>query len=319
MISTNEKTGPGCRPFRSQTRYQTAKFDTNRIGRKPFEIKGQRARPWLKITAGQRFNELGRLVAYRREYGLAMGPASGWAIVLANLSECLGVTSDCQTVDELRRRLRLPALDPDVVAPACKPADGKLLNQAYVGALLEVTSVEREDLRLLRIEAYDEPAADRRRRLDRERKRRVRRTMERQNIRGADNRRRTASPALRALRSSSSFRLPAAQEPHPIWESISEKEKGREAPRQARPTAGRAARSAAEGLHADPSTQTNLDAIEQREELDNEQSRPSSPAGDTRRNLAGTLAFARHGLGFPGLPERQGSRGENDRIFISGR
>lgn len=287
MISTNEKTGAGCSPFRSQTHHQNASFDTKRISRKPFGIKGQRARYWLKITAAQRYNELGRLIEYRHMHGLDMGPASGWALVLANLCECLGVTSDCQTVGELCRRLRLPAIDPDIIAPACMPAEGRLLDQAYVGALVEVTACERQDLRLLRIEAYDECAADRRRRLDRERKRRVRRTYTGEKVCNADNRRRTASPALRALRSTSSLRLPLPQEPHRLWGSFSEKEKSRAAQQQAGPTEGRAARSAAEGAYAAPQAQ--------RTELGEVRRDGRSPSSDKARPVLSVQGRAMEG------------------------
>ncbi|GEM_PF-4807090 len=230
MSTEKEKTGEGCRPFRSGSDHQISQSDTKKITRNGWFRKGYRSRYWLKITAGQRFNEIARLVTYRQRFGLAMGDATAWAVVLANLIECLGTTADVQTVGELCRRIGLPSLDPDVVAPVCKPAEGKLLSQAYVGALLEVTALERQDCGLLRIEACDEPAADRRRRLDRERKRRVRRTIEGNKIREADRRQVTASPRLRRLRSSISACLPSSLEPHPFFESLSgKKDQGRTA------------------------------------------------------------------------------------------
>lgn len=215
MITGNEKAGRGGNPNQlGNTVY------TKRISRDRREINGKRDYASekyrrLKMTAGQRFNELARLVTYRRQHGLDIGPVTGWALVLSNLTECLGSTADCYSVDKIRRRLRLPAINLDIIAACCYPAEGRLMPQATVGDLLEVTSCERKDCRLLRIEACDESQADRKRRLARERqqrRRRVTRTIEKKNSE-RDIRRRTASPALRALTSSSSIRLPLRQEP----------------------------------------------------------------------------------------------------------
>lgn len=235
MTLTNEKAGRGCHPIRPGNTYH----NTKTIARDRREINGKRDLASekyrrLKMTAGQRFNELARLVTYRRRYALDLGPATGWALVLSNLIECLGATADCYSVDQIRRRLRLPAIDLDIIAACCSPAEGRLMPQATVGDLLEVTSLERQDCRLLRIEACDEPQADRKRRLARERQQRRRRvtlTVKRKCC-GRDTRRRAASPALRALRSSSAVRLPSQQEPQRLSFPAGEKTV-RDAPRQA--------------------------------------------------------------------------------------
>ncbi len=238
MTQTNEKAGRGCHPIRpDNSLHDTKTISSNRRG-----INGKRdlvseKYRRLKMTAGQRFNELARLVAYRRRYGLDLGSATGWALVLSNLTECLGVTADCYAVDQIRRRLRLPAIDFDVIAACCSPAEGRLMPQQTVGELLEVSSCERQDCRLLRIEACDEPQADRKRRLARERQQRrrhVTRTIRRKDC-GRDTRRRAAWPALRALHSSSAVGLPARQEPQPLSFPVGEKAV-RDAPRQASET-----------------------------------------------------------------------------------
>lgn len=218
MTQTNEKAGRGCHPIRPGNTYH----NTKTIARDRREINGKRDLASekyrrLKMTAGQRFNELARLVTYRRQYGLDLGPATGWALVLSNLVECLGTTADCYSVDQIRRRLRLPAIDLDIIAACCSPAEGRLMPQATVGDLLEVSSCERQDCCLLRIEACDEPQVDRKRRLARERQQRRRRvtlTVKRKCC-GRDTRRRAASPALRALLTSSAVRLTLRQEPKP--------------------------------------------------------------------------------------------------------
>lgn len=186
------------------------------------------------MEGGQRFNELARLIAYRRQHDLDIGPATGWALVLCNLVECLGTTADAHSVDQIRRRLRLPAIDLDIIAACCSPAGGRLMPQQTVGELLEVTACERQDCRLLRTEACDEPQADRKRRLARERQQRRRRvtlTIKRKNSE-RDSRRRTASPALRALQSSIAVRLLFRQEPQRPFFPYGEKTV-MDAPRQA--------------------------------------------------------------------------------------
>ena len=64
----------------------------------------------------------------------------------------------------------------DVVADAVKHhaarAWGKpqLFSPAHVGSLLEMTSVERAEAGIEKIDAFDEPSAERKRRMDKERK-----------------------------------------------------------------------------------------------------------------------------------------------------
>lgn len=230
----NEKAGRGGNPIRPDIKlHDTKKIASER--REINEIRDYASEKFrrLKMTAGQRYNELARLINYRFVHGLDIGPVTGWALVLGNLVECFGTTADCFSVDRLRRRLRLPAIDADVVSACCYPAEGRLMPQATVGALLEVTACERQDCRLLRIEACDEPKADRKRRLARlrqQRRRSVTRTLKDSKTE-RDTRRRVASPALRAFRSSSSIRLPSRHEPQRL--SFPSGEKVRGAQRQA--------------------------------------------------------------------------------------
>lgn len=159
------------------------------------------------VAAGQRFNELARLLAYRRRHGLALGPIIGWAFVLVDLVAAFGGQVDVQTVGDMARRIGGLDLDLDIVAGIASSKRLHMLDAAQTAAFLEVTSVEREDCGLCRIDAWDEPATERRRRLarDRQKRRRVTRTFKKDNLCGGDRARRVvASPRLRRLRSSSS-------------------------------------------------------------------------------------------------------------------
>ncbi|WP_202306166.1 hypothetical protein [Mesorhizobium sp. L-8-10] len=134
---------------------------------------------WSTVTVMQRKNELARLVQYRLHNGLDAGPPIGWAAVLANLSATLGDEVTVDSVADLCRRIGLPEIDAAIVAGLARDPEKarrvwtkyELLDAASTGALIEMTSVEREELEIKRIDAWDETADDRRRRLTRERKR----------------------------------------------------------------------------------------------------------------------------------------------------
>lgn len=141
---------------------------------------GPKRKTWREVMAGQRFNELARLSAYRHCHGLALGSSNAWARVLVNLALALAGAADVEIVSTIARNVRAPKLDLDLVAALCALSFRGLMPAAVVGDELEVTSCERADCCLVRIDAVDECQADRRRRLDRERKARsrcVRRTL----------------------------------------------------------------------------------------------------------------------------------------------
>ncbi len=188
---------------------------------------------WRYVVARQRCNELARLALYRLENGLDLGPPVAWALVLANLAVCLGQASDVTAIAALCRRLQLPQLDEDISAAACHNAGTELMKAAHAGALLQVTTVERDDCRLLRIDAWDESADDRQRRLARERQRRRRSvtvTIERR-LCARDTVRKSGAGlrrfASRLAKGRSSTALPSRQEPR-RFPFFPEKEKGQE-------------------------------------------------------------------------------------------
>jgi hypothetical protein len=137
----------------------------------------RKALTWPQVIAWQRYNELGRLTAYRHKHGLDMGPPIGWASVLANLSAALGDEVTITSLSDLCRRLNLPEIDPDIVAGIARDVEKarrvwntyELLPAAAVGALIQLTAPEREECSIKRIDAWEESSADRKRRLTRER------------------------------------------------------------------------------------------------------------------------------------------------------
>lgn len=171
----------------------------------------------LRLHAGIRFNDLGRLVAYRRRHALNIGSEFSWAVVLANLSEALGTTADVFAVHDLARRLGLPEIDADIAAAACRSGDGLLLSAVVVGEFLEVSSCERTDARLRNVEAVDECAEDRKRRIARDRQRRRRAVTRPYQNRKRDTVRKTGGGsrcfASRLAKGRTSTALASRQEP----------------------------------------------------------------------------------------------------------
>lgn len=214
----NEKTGRGGNPIRPySTSLNTKKIASDR--REINEIRDYASRKFylLRLHAGIRHNDLGRLVSYRRRYGLEIGTEAGWAAVIANLAECSGVTADAYSINQFARRLGLPPIDYDIAAAACRSANGLIMPAVVAGKLLDVSSTERTAAIIRSLEAVDEPAEERKRRLDRVRQQKRRAVTRHKIIKERDTRRRTAAPALRALHSSSAFRLPSRQEPQPTF------------------------------------------------------------------------------------------------------
>lgn len=214
MIHTNQQAGRGCHPIRpDNSLHDTKTISSNRRGiNGKRDIASEKYR-LLKLHAGIRYNDLGRLASYRRRQGLELGTEAAWAAVLANLTECFGATADAYSINALARRLGLPAIDYDVAAAACRSADGVIMPAFVAGKLLQVLSCERTAAVIRSLEAIDEPADARKRRLNRARQQKRRAVTRHKIITARDTRRRTASPALRALQSSIAVRLPLRQEP----------------------------------------------------------------------------------------------------------
>lgn len=129
-----------------------------------------------EMNARQRMRDLERLATYRRQHGPALGEPVAWAQVVANLVRVEHNTITADLVNERVQRLGLPALAPVIVAVAVREIGAKawgqykLYSAAEAGTLLAVTTIERAMAQIVKLDAIDEPAADRRRRLDRERK-----------------------------------------------------------------------------------------------------------------------------------------------------
>lgn len=127
----------------------------------------------------QRLNSLSKISKYRREHGLELGQDGDWSIAIANVVAAMGQEVTVLSVAALRARLGLPEIDAERLSSQI--ADVELMRRvsfgyplrtpAQIGALLGVSSVEREEARVIDIDAVDENATQRRQRLDRERRR----------------------------------------------------------------------------------------------------------------------------------------------------
>lgn len=244
MSLSNEKSGWGGHPNRTDrhSAFNTKRISSDRREIKAFRVDREAERlRLLRLHAGIRFNDLGRLIAYRRRYGLNVGSEFSWAVVLANLSEALGTTADVYAIHDLGRRLGLPEIDPDIAAAACRSGDGLLLSAVVVGEFLEVSSCERTDARLRNIEAVDESAVDRKRRIARERQRRRRHVTRPNNGGKRDTGRKTGGGsrrfASRLAKGRASTSLPSLQEPQPFSFFPHGESKGRTTARPLRPKA----------------------------------------------------------------------------------
>lgn len=138
--------------------------------------RGRKPEPWL-MNAHQRRRELVTLARYRVENGLGLGLDAGWAHVIGNTLRVIeGQVTEQRVVDEATL-YGLPPMSQATIEDVVRQLAGrywagpKLYSPAHAGSLLSLTSVEREESGVQKLEAIDEPADDRRRRLDRDRKR----------------------------------------------------------------------------------------------------------------------------------------------------
>jgi hypothetical protein len=223
MTFSNEKVGGRWRaaPTSISTAAGTKKlpFDRRKIKAFRYDREAERL-SLLRLHAGIRYNDLGRLIYYRRRHSLSIGPEHGWAAVLANVVECLGQTVDVHAINEFGRRLGLPQIDADIAASACRSAGGILMSAVVAGEFLEVTSCERTDAKIRGLEAVDESAHERKRRISRERQRRRRAVTRPYKNRERDTARKSGAGlrrfASRLAKGRSSTALPSRQEPRPF-------------------------------------------------------------------------------------------------------
>lgn len=128
------------------------------------------------MNAYQRRTELQRLAQYRHRNNLAMGSDAGWANAVGNMCRVLNGHLTVEMLEEEWGAYGVPALAPEVVADAVKHLAGRawglptLYAPAHVGSLLDLTSAERDEAGIVKIDACDETGDERRRRLDKERK-----------------------------------------------------------------------------------------------------------------------------------------------------
>lgn len=147
-------------------------------------LHGRAAMPANERKTRQRRNSLSRLAHLRLAQGLALGEAAAWALAIANTIGGLGREVTGQAIAEMARSFGLPDLEPGVAEAIAQDAETarrlwgagrhQLLTAQMVGSLLAVTAAEREEAGLRDIGAVDETSAERRRRLDRERKKAAR-------------------------------------------------------------------------------------------------------------------------------------------------
>lgn len=128
------------------------------------------------MNARQRMRDLERLASRRRRKGPSLGPEQAWAYVVGNL---VRVEENQITADLINSRVKalgLPPLPSVIVSVVVREigqkvwGSYKLYSPAEAGAMLGLTTAERTDAGIVKMDAIDEPAHARRRRLDRERK-----------------------------------------------------------------------------------------------------------------------------------------------------
>ncbi len=126
----------------------------------------------------QRIRSLTRLTQYRRAGGLHPGEEAGWIFVLANLVGVMERRVSSAAMLDMAATIGLPALELASVAAIAgdiTAARGrKILPAHQCGALVSLTAAERVDCNILDIDAVDEDATSRRRRLAKERQARLR-------------------------------------------------------------------------------------------------------------------------------------------------
>lgn len=147
------------------------------------EWRGAPRRPAMPASerkVRQLRNECSRLAYLRRSHRLALGEATGWAVVIANVVGGMGKPINGAAINAMAVSFGLPAIDDGIVDAVALDAETarrlwgagrhNLLGARMVGALLQVTAAEREEAGIRCIDAIDESPSDRRRRLDRSRK-----------------------------------------------------------------------------------------------------------------------------------------------------
>lgn len=128
------------------------------------------------MNAYQRRTELQQLAQYRHAHDLAMGNEAGWASAVGNMLRVLHGNLTVEMLTDEWGAYGVPALAPGIVADAVKHISGRawgapeLYAPDYVGSMLELTSIERAEAGISKIDAADEPGNIRRKRLDKERK-----------------------------------------------------------------------------------------------------------------------------------------------------
>ena len=131
----------------------------------------------LRMNAVQRRRELRRLARYRVLNQIAIGSESAWADAIADALRGVYGKISAEMVHDEWAVYELPALSPEIVDHTVRRmrwGREPLLAAIKVGSALDLTSVEREEAGIFKIEAVDEPVKDRKRRLARERKARQR-------------------------------------------------------------------------------------------------------------------------------------------------
>tara|TARA_A100001391_G_scaffold52936_1_gene32314 strand:- start:3064 stop:3576 length:513 start_codon:yes stop_codon:yes gene_type:complete len=132
------------------------------------------------MNASQRRKELKALARYRITNKLGLGEDAGWAHVIGNMLRVLMGQVTAATIQSEARAYGLPPLCSSAVDDVADQIGGrawgtpKLYKPAHAGSLLSLTSIERSEAGIQKIEASDEDIEARRLRLDRERKARKR-------------------------------------------------------------------------------------------------------------------------------------------------
>lgn len=147
-----------------------------------YTIKAKhRARvPGWKMNAFHRRGDLQRLAMYRRANRLAMGPDIGWAFVLGNMCRVLFDHVTARMIQEEAETIGCGALDAPAVEVAVQEIMGKawgryaLWDAEKAGVAVQMSSVEREEAGVTKMEAFDERGAERRKRQNKERMRKRR-------------------------------------------------------------------------------------------------------------------------------------------------
>lgn len=158
---------------------QQARQAIERDARRSAKSKRSKPEPW-QMNASQRRKELAILARYRIQNRLGLGEDAGWAHVIGNMIRVLFGQVSAETIHAEATAIGLPPLCADAVNDVAEQIGGrawgrpKLYSPAHAGSLLSLTSVERGEAGIQKIEAADETIDERKRRLDRERKARKR-------------------------------------------------------------------------------------------------------------------------------------------------